>query len=101
MHLPRLGRPRKPTREPMAQVHPHPLMQAHWDGSLPYWVASDHAIWGTFDNIEDAVALADEVAKTQPMGERILVTYFGIGSYTTTGHNRATTRPTSGAGVML
>lgn len=91
MRLPRFGK--RPNPEPQARLHP--LMQAHYDPSLPYWVASDHAIWGTFDDAEAAITTAEAVAMVEPIGERVLVTFVGIGVYTTFGRNSATIRATS------
>ena len=70
----------------------HPDMQAHYDPSLPYWVASDHAVWGRFDNgngLANSIALADRVAAQQPVGERVYVTLNGVSVYTATGSDQS------------
>jgi len=77
--------------DPVDQATPHPLMQAHYDPSLPYWVASDHAVWGTFDNgggMANACRLADAVAESEPVGERIMVTLNGVVVYSVRGSNQ-------------
>jgi hypothetical protein len=84
MHLPRFGRAKKP----VDQATINPLMQAHMDTSLPFWVASDHAIWGTFDGMHDAARLADRIAENEPSGERIMVTLNGVSVYTVRGESR-------------
>jgi hypothetical protein len=68
------------------------------DLSLPFWVSTDLAIAGTFDNPEDAVGLADRVAMVEPKGARVMVTYHGIGFYSTTGHGPHASRPPYGKG---
>jgi len=87
MNLPRLGRAPKPVN----QATRNPLMQAHYDPSLPFWVATDHAVYGTFDGMHDAARLADLVAENEPCGERVIVTLNGVGVYTRHGEAPITT----------
>jgi hypothetical protein len=50
----------------------------HFDQDLPYWVSTDHAVHGTFDNATDALALASRIVPTEREGERIFVTFAGV-----------------------
>lgn len=88
MRLPRFGK--HPDPEPQARLHP--LMQAHYDPTLPVWVASDHAIWGTFDDVADGVLLADRIGPSEPVGVRTVVTVMGVSIYQVPGEAPATTR---------
>jgi hypothetical protein len=71
-------------------------MQAHYDPSLPYWVATDHAVWGTFQHAKDALFYADEVVRSQPFGERVIVTAMKSGStiWSRSGTNERVGEPT-------
>ena len=62
-----------------------PLMQVQPDMSLPYVVATDHAIWGTFKSGLRAAVHADRVALTQPFGERVIVTLDSMPIYSIIG----------------
>jgi hypothetical protein len=53
--------------------------------SLPYVVATDHAIWSTHAVPNAAAYAADRVALTQPFGERVIVTIKGTPIYSTIG----------------
>ena len=64
---------------------PGPLMQPNPDMSLPYVVATDHAIWGTHLVANGAAYHADRVALTQPFGERVIVTLRDIPIYSVVG----------------
>jgi hypothetical protein len=64
----------KPEDKPTAS---HPLMQAHLQMDLPFTVATDHAIWGTFAEFHPATNLANAIAQVEPYGERIAVLLHG------------------------
>lgn len=81
MNLSRFGRASKP--QPMASLNP--LMQAHYDTDLPVWVASDHAVFGTFSDLKDGIELAERIAPGEPAGERIIVTLNGVSIHTVRG----------------
>ena len=76
--------------EPMARPAPtsHPLMQAFIDRDLPYLVVTDHAVWGSFAEHGDAIALAGRVADAEPVGERVFVMYRDIVYHQTRGRNQ-------------
>jgi predicted TIM-barrel fold metal-dependent hydrolase len=64
-------------KAPKPESLAHPLMQAHLQMDLPFVVATDHAIWGTFPEFHLATHLADQVAQVEPYGERITVLLHG------------------------
>jgi hypothetical protein len=62
-----------------------PLMQGHLDMTLPFIVATDAAIWGTFPEFHLATSLADRIAEVEPYGSRILVMLHGKQVYAVPG----------------
>jgi hypothetical protein len=74
---------RKPEADPVKSS-----LQPNLDLSLPYWVATDENIWATCDSAEEAVEFADRLARVEPVGSRVIVTFCGISFYRTTGHNK-------------
>jgi hypothetical protein len=63
----------------------HSTLFPQVDFSLPYLISTDYDIIASTDNDIDAVAFADRLASIEPRGSRIVVTFCGIGFYTTTG----------------
>jgi hypothetical protein len=65
---------RRSVGPPEPHAAPHPLMQASIDFTRPFIVATDHAVWGTFDSLEDATRRWHDVMDAETVGERVAIT---------------------------
>lgn len=69
-------RRRKPHARPMPGIHRRSSLQPDVDMTLPYLIATDHKVWASTDDGEDAIRFAERLATVQPT--RVVVTFVGI-----------------------